>query len=338
MQSRTKVSLSTDQIQELVTKDISHTAKVISIKELTEGWFNVAYSVIISNPDQKLVLKAAPPPEIPVLTYERHAMEIEVKLLTYLNSENIIPVPKILAAELDVNKSSINRKYFWMECFEGIPLNKAAKTLEKPIFDKLLKSLADYQKKLNMISGEWYGMYWNPEHSNHYSSWFDALQGLFGWLLADFPKFRKKYPSGIHKIPELLNQFRWAFDEIKEPRLIHWDLWEGNVFVAQIEGEYQIIGITDFERAIWGDPLMEVLFFQPNRKDKFIQYYDSTILDSEAAKVRRNFYNLYFAMIVYIETTVRSYPRLNQIANQFYARIIYNSSLKSLQTIQSKRL
>lgn len=120
MQSRTKVSLSTDQIQELVTKDISHTAKVISIKELTEGWFNVAYSVIISNPDQKLVLKAAPPPEIPVLTYERHAMEIEVKLLTYLNSENIIPVPKILAAELDVNKSSINRKYFWMECFEGI--------------------------------------------------------------------------------------------------------------------------------------------------------------------------------------------------------------------------
>ena len=41
--------------------------------------------------------------------------------------------------------------------------------------------------------------------------------------------------------------------------------WEGNIFVDQIKGEYHIVGITDFERAFWGDPLMELFFWRVHK-------------------------------------------------------------------------
>ena len=49
-----------------------------------------------------------------------------------------------------------------------------------------------------------------------------------------------------------------ALDEVQSPRLVHWDLWDGNVFVDPATA--QITGISDFERSLWGDPLMEVNF------------------------------------------------------------------------------
>jgi aminoglycoside phosphotransferase (APT) family kinase protein len=134
----------------------------------------------------------------------------------------------------------------------------------------------------------------------------------------------------------LLNQFKWAFDEITTPKLVHWDLWEGNVFVGQSEGEWKIIGITDFERALWGDPLMEVLFFQSRSKDLFISHYDPTILKSKAAQVRRTFYNMYLAMIIFIETTVRSYPKFKQVALRMYGKAIYKTSKNTLKKLANQ--
>ena len=44
-----------------------------------------------------------------------------------------------------------------------------------------------------------------------------------------------------------------VFDEVKEPSLVHWDMWEGNVFVK----EKHVLGIIDWERAMWGEAFMD---------------------------------------------------------------------------------
>jgi aminoglycoside phosphotransferase (APT) family kinase protein len=336
MQSRTKVPISLEQIQNLVKKDISSTCQVKLFKELTDGWFNVAYLVETTNPDQKLVLKAAPPPDVSVLRYEKYGLEIEVKLLIRLNYERIIPVPKLIASELDVEKSPIGRKYFWMEFFDGIPLNKALKTVGNSVYENLYRTLATHQKQLNQIRGEWFGMYFDSEDNTKYSTWFEAVQGFFGWLIADYPKYQPDYPQIIHQIPKLLDECKWAFEEIQEPRLIHWDLWEGNVFVGKKNEQFEIIGITDFERALWGDPLMEVLFFQSSRRNLFISSYDPEILKSKAAKIRRYFYNIYLAMIIYIECKVRLYPPFKQIALRTYAKIVFKTSFNGILKLQKE--
>ena len=68
-----------------------------------------------------------------------------------------------------------------------------------------------------------------------------------------------------------------VLDEVSEPALVHWDLWAGNVFVK----DGKITGITDFERALWGDPLMEHYFrmiTEPKRPEAFLRGYGLSLI------------------------------------------------------------
>jgi hypothetical protein len=51
----------------------------ISIKELTEGLFNVAYEVLL--PEKAVILKIAPPQDVKVMSYEHNIMKAEVEAL-----------------------------------------------------------------------------------------------------------------------------------------------------------------------------------------------------------------------------------------------------------------
>ena len=76
--------------------------------------------------------------------------------------------------------------------------------------------------------------------------------------------FRRMLEAGINdarngnvdlKIPvdELLRYLerdKDFFAEVTEPRLVHWDLWDGNIFVS----DGMITGLIDWERSIWGIP------------------------------------------------------------------------------------
>jgi len=56
------------------------------------------------------------------------------------------------------------------------------------------------------------------------------------------------------------------FSEIKEATLVHWDLWEGNVFIK----DGHVSGIIDWERAMWGESLMDDRFRHHNKNDAFL--------------------------------------------------------------------
>jgi aminoglycoside phosphotransferase (APT) family kinase protein len=55
-------------------------------------------------------------------------------------------------------------------------------------------------------------------------------------------------------------QSAWL-DEIRQPCLLHGDLWLFNVLVSQRETGPQISGIIDADRAWWGDPMADWLMF-----------------------------------------------------------------------------
>ncbi|MCC9306524.1 phosphotransferase [Kitasatospora sp. RB6PN24] len=52
-----------------------------------------------------------------------------------------------------------------------------------------------------------------------------------------------------------------APDQVTEPRLVHFDLWPGNVFVhpGDERTAARITGLIDHERAFWGDPAAELV-------------------------------------------------------------------------------
>jgi aminoglycoside phosphotransferase (APT) family kinase protein len=101
-----------------------------------------------------------------------------------------------------------------------------------------------------------------------------------------------------------------ALDEVDTPRLVHWDLWDGNVFVDPATG--QVSGLIDFERALWGDPLMEANFVFWQSSAAFLEGYGTPMLDTPAKQTRRLLYNLYLWLIMVIECYYREYENDNQ--------------------------
>jgi len=99
-----------------------------------------------------------------------------------------------------------------------------------------------------------------------------------------------------------------ALRDVTEPRLLHWDLWDGNVFVK----EGRVSGIVDFERAIWGDPLMEFYFGRFHNSKAFRQGYGVSSPDP-AQIARRKLYDLYIDLILYIECDFRQYENREHI-------------------------
>lgn len=70
-------------------------------------------------------------------------------------------------------------------------------------------------------------------------------------------------------IIELLNKDKSYFEEVKVPKLVHWDLWAGDIFVL----DKNITGFTNFERYLWADELMEVGFRTYGYNKYFFQGY-----------------------------------------------------------------
>ncbi|MDD6307484.1 MAG: phosphotransferase [Clostridiales bacterium] len=65
----------------------------------------------------------------------------------------------------------------------------------------------------------------------------------------------KSVVIGVDKndILSLLEKDKKIFDAVTQPVLVHWDMWEGNIFIK----DGCITGIIDWERALWGEPLMD---------------------------------------------------------------------------------
>ncbi|CAM3178704.1 phosphotransferase [Paenibacillus lupini] len=98
--------------------------------------------------------------------------------------------------------------------------------------------------------------------------------------------------------------------DVKEASLVHWDLWDGNIFVK----DGAISGLIDFERAFWGDPLCEYYFGRLTQEwsNAFYAGYGINGL-TEAEQRRRVLYDFYMDLIFVIECTYRKYENQDHI-------------------------
>jgi aminoglycoside phosphotransferase (APT) family kinase protein len=99
---------------------------------------------------------------------------------------------------------------------------------------------------------------------------------------------------------------------VVEPRFVEWDLWAGNVLVK----DGKIVSIVDHERALFGDPLIEVGFtgnHLPAFGDPsaFMRGYGKTELTGGEQR-RRRLYCLHLALIMVIETVYRGHTERTQ--------------------------
>jgi len=301
--SKTPTSLETAQA--IVAAHFGGQAKIDRYTELTDGMYNAAYLIELAD-GQKSVLKVAPPKHVKVLRYEKDIMRAEVETLRLVRAQTEVPVPEVLA--YDTSRRLMDNEYYLMTFIPGVGMQKLRKELSFEDQRAIDFRTGEYLRQINSITGPHFGYFAQPEF--HFSTWREAFSRMIESVLQDGRDAGVELPVPYEMLSARLPAFYHFLDEVTQPVLVHWDLWDGNILVDP--KTQKITGILDFERALWSEPLMEMSFDAFGINPAVLEGYDPDLLSAPNARTRRTLYNIYLWLIMIIECTYRQYETKDQ--------------------------
>lgn len=301
MENGIKRKLTENELKAITLKAFGQQAA--AVMELTDGWANAAYKVTLED-GRPVIVKAAPSSSTKMMSYEQGLMKAEVEVLRLVKQAGAVPVPSVYAH--DASESLVNCEYFIMEMLEGEPYNKVKDRLTEEQRYRIDHQVGIYNRQLNDIRGERFGLYAASGETGF--SWRETFHRLLLSVLADGEREGVRLPADYDTIRNEVSLRLGVLDEVTEPRLLHWDLWDGNVFIK----DGAVTGIIDFERALWGDPLMEFYFSRSHQSAPFMEGYGIAAL-TPAQQSRRALYDLYLDLILCVECPFRKYEDSNHL-------------------------
>ena len=300
MQSVTKTYISDEMIHRLAEKAFPG-CETAEVRELTEGMFNTAYYVRGSGAlADGVILKIGPAEGVKVLTYEKNILRTEVAVCRMLQEKDV-PAPVVLYA--DYSHADIPCDYFFMDYKQGILWKDADEEKMKVCRPQLMEALGHIHSEIHSVMGDWFGYIKDDEHFRH-DSWYKAFTSMMEDICNDGKKDALDLP--YEEILALVEKHRAALEEVTESHLVDFDMWAGNVILAEDESGYRINGIIDFERCFFGDPcgdfISSVMIFDDVAKEpEFLKGYGELALDKNT-ETRMTLYRLYLGVIMYVET------------------------------------
>jgi len=339
MNLATKNRLSDHTIFNLVRSHFGSDWQINKIDELNDGQFNSAY-LITGNCQGKadaLVLKIAPSSTAKVLTYEHDIMMTEIDTINLLREQTSLSIPKIRA--VSEGKNLLGSRYFFMEKLQGVPLNKVMRKLSIANLSRIKTAIGEIMAEIHKIKGDYFGYYENRTGKT-FPTWKEAYLDYMKNILSDGKAGKIKLP--YERIERVLDRNSHYLEDVKEAVLVNYDLWPGNIFVIDNQGEYSIEGIVDLERSFWGDPLADIPSTVMMFKDLSTNLsHDKTLWKrycelmhrppslSKSEIVRIHLYYLYLWIIMIVETY--RYSKLFAFLQAAYARNKMNKTLRILE-------
>ena len=250
-------------------------------------------------------------------------MEAEVKALQIVESSVHIQVPMIYCYLDDLKYC--DSPYTIMQFIDGNNFQSAVKFLSNEERKHIFIELGKLTRKIHSVKEEKFGLLGQPDLQ--FDTWRDAFFKIFQNILEDGIAANVKLPYGYDYYYNLLDATIPCLEKVTEACLLHGDLWPGNVLVK----DNKISAILDFERSIWGDPLMEYPFGLISEKEYFSQgYFDTYKWDFSDIniEIRRILYNLYHYLVVKIE---KLYRGLESSGANYFADQKIISQLKCIQ-------
>lgn len=308
MESRTKNKQTIEKILEMTINAFGSeyvSTDHFAVEELKEGYYNAAYRITLKE-GKKAILKIAPPADAEIMSYERNIMRTEVEMMRLVKKHTKVPVPEVYY--YDDSKDICGADYFFMEYMEGDTYSSIKESLSSEDRRKIEIHLGLYNKAMNQITGNYYG--YPGQERLQGECWEEVFLKLSESVLCDGE--RKNVDLGIRydEIRSLLAEHKEVLKNVIKPQFVHWDLWDGNLLIK----DGQITGIMDFERALWGDPLMEYYFQWTTDNDgitAFMEGYGLTSFTKED-RMKRIQYNIYLYLIMTIECSYRKYENDRQ--------------------------
>lgn len=291
---------------------------VRSRTELGDANFNTVYRVELGGTaadHSSLVLKVAPHPNAPTLSYERGIMRTEA--MYYQAMAGLAPVPEVVHAGF--TRNVIASDFLVLTGLPGTNWHAGQGRFGDGDRARLRSELGRLVAALHQVTGTGFGY---PQIAL-YPSWKTAFFAMLDAVLTDADVFASTLPEPPARIRE--SMWAWAdlLDAVTIPVLVHFDLWDGNILVDLSTGQPRISGLVDGERAFWGDPLADLvslgLFHDIEQDEPFLSGYRSAggrVSFDAATRLRLALYRCYLYLIMLVEAAPRgsSGPDHQQLA------------------------
>lgn len=310
MHSKTKRPVETSDIGAITESVFGSTTT--KIQELGDGMYNAAYLVDVRG-QGRAVLKVAPPADVKVMTYERDIMRTEEKVYQLIRAQTAMPVPKLL--DSDFSHRVVDRDWMVLSALEGIPWNKLKGRCSESQLDAVRQELGGYTAQMHRLEGPRFGY---PADLDHPACqrWDTAFLRMVDNVLADGEMMHVELPLPTETIRQKMYASRSCLQEVTCPRLVHFDMWEGNIFLQLDRDRYRIEGIVDCERAFWGDPYADLvsniaIFRDIEQEHAFLKGYnrasESPVVFTPGVRRRLDLYRAYLYLIMLVEIPYREY-------------------------------
>lgn len=303
MESKTKNKKTREEIESMAVRAFNGlrlAAGEEAVQELKEGWFNAAYCVRLEN-GRNVVLKIAPPQNAEVMLYEKNIMATEVASMRLVRQNPAIPVPEIYF--FDDARDLCDADYFFMEKLGGHNLEHVKASLPGETQESVDWQIGEIIREINGFTGSYFGYDGNPDLRA--ATWKEAFIKIVESVLEDAARKNVPFDFGYDELRAAVQKHAPALEEITTPCLVHWDAWDLNFFVQ----DGRVLGLLDFERALWAEPLMEAqfrpLFFGAGVTASMRGYGKTSFTFAE--EQRNYLYSLHLALVMHTECFYRHY-------------------------------
>ena len=274
---------------------------VVKIKELTEGMCNVTYQIVFDDASES-ILKIAAEDTTGNTSNEINLMRAEVSAMRLVSDNCSFKVADV--RYYDCSKTVCNGDYFFMEKIPGDNYIFIKDSLPETVIAVLDREIGQISKELTTITNKQFGFLGDEKR---YNSLFDFIKVMLTNLISDAQKRSIDIGCDAQRLVEQLDIEKYVFDSVELATLVHWDMWEGNVFVKN----NHVSGIIDWERALWGEPFMDDRFRKHNRNENFLKGFG--IVDfSENELHRLRWYDIILYLTMMIEVFYREYEDKGQ--------------------------
>ncbi|QTU66152.1 aminoglycoside phosphotransferase family protein [Streptomyces scabiei] len=215
------------------------------------------------------------------------------------------PRPRVVAAALD-ESAPAGRHLLLTHCPGG-----DWGALEPAQKGPVRRELGGLVARLHRVTGPGFG-YPSGTFGPLAADWRTAFAAIYDGVLADARRFRAWLPLPVDEVARTARTAYDALDDVTVPRLVHFDLWQGNILVEPGRTP-RVGGLIDGERMFWGDPVADLvslaLLDDIRRDDDFLTGYQETggeIDFTPSARRRYALYRSYLYLIMLVEVVPRA--------------------------------
>ncbi|MFI9173894.1 phosphotransferase family protein [Streptomyces lincolnensis] len=221
--------------------------RLAHLRPLTGGTYNTVEELLLTD-GSRYVLKVAPDPSVPGMRHEKRLLVAEAEFYRAA-AEAGVPAPRTLALGEEPAVA-----HLLMTACPGEPWDGSVTDAERaPLRTELGRQTA----RLHRITGPGFG-YPSGALGPLAPDWRAAFGVMIDAVLDDVRDYRARLPRPVEAVARTLRAGFPVLDEVTAPRLVHFDLWDGNILLDRPAGEEpRIGGLIDGERMFWGDPLAD---------------------------------------------------------------------------------